>query len=128
MFEQLESRLMFVELHHLLQVEAVLAGCPYVDNVMLHADPFHSYCVALIVANQAALEGWAKKAGVDYSDFADLCSKSETQKEVISSLGKVNVLTLRFDGFLSLGITTEFFVRCSYPIGHACFGQITWIL
>jgi long-chain acyl-CoA synthetase len=71
------------------KVEAVLAGCPYVDNVMLHADPFHSNCVALIVANQAALEGWAKKAGVDYSDFAELCSKPETCKEVLASVGQV---------------------------------------
>lgn len=60
------------------------------DNVMLHADPFHSNCVALIVGNQAALEGWAKKAGVDYSDFADLCSKPETCKEVLSSVSQVS--------------------------------------
>lgn len=68
----------------------MLAGCPYVDNVMLHADPFHSYCVALIVPNHAALEGWAKKAGVNYSDFAELCSKSETCKEVLTSINQVS--------------------------------------
>lgn len=72
-----------------MQVEAVLAGSSYVDNVMLHADPFHSNTVALIAVNQAALEGWAKKAGVDYSDFADLCSKQEACKEVLDSLSKV---------------------------------------
>jgi long-chain acyl-CoA synthetase len=57
---------------------------------MLHADPFHSNCVALVVANQAALESWAKKAGVEYSDFADLCSKPEACKEVLSSLNQVS--------------------------------------
>uniref|UniRef100_A0A7I4B4W7 AMP-dependent synthetase/ligase domain-containing protein n=1 Tax=Physcomitrium patens TaxID=3218 RepID=A0A7I4B4W7_PHYPA len=46
------------------KVEAVLIGSVYVDNVMLHADPFHSYTVALIVANQAAPQDWAQKAGV----------------------------------------------------------------
>lgn len=70
------------------KVEAVLAGSSYVDNVMLHADPFHSNTVALVVANQSALEAWAKKAGVDYSDFAELCSKPETCKEVLSSLNQ----------------------------------------
>lgn len=83
----------------------MLAGSPYVDNVMLHADPFHSYCVALIVANQAALEAWAKKAGVDYSDFADLCSKPETCKEVLASLNQVrktfDELKLIFSGMSS---------------------------
>jgi long-chain acyl-CoA synthetase len=72
------------------KVEAVLAGSSYVDNVMLHADPFHSNTVALIAVNQAALEGWAKKAGVDYSDFADLCSKPEACKEVLDSLTKAS--------------------------------------
>lgn len=67
----------------------MLAGSSYVDNGMLHADPFHSNTVALIAVNQAALEGWAKKAGVDYSDFADLCSKPEACKEVLDSLTKV---------------------------------------
>ena len=75
---------------NVLQVEAVLAGCPYVDNVMLHADPFHSYCVALIVVNRAALEGWAQKASVNYSDFAELCSKPEACKEVLSSISQVS--------------------------------------
>lgn len=102
---------MIIKLHHLLQVEAVLAGCPYVDNVMLHADPHHSYCVALVVANQSALEEWAKKAGVDHSDFADLCSKSETEKEVITSLGKVSAFILIYDGFLSLEDLLKIFCR-----------------
>lgn len=71
------------------KVESVLSGSQYVDNVMIHADPFHSNCVALVVANQAALEAWAKKASVDHSDFGNLCSKPEACKEVLSSLNQV---------------------------------------
>ncbi|CAN1130713.1 Long chain acyl-CoA synthetase 9, chloroplastic [Linum perenne] len=70
------------------KVEAVLNVCPYVDNLMLHADPFHSYCVAIIVPSQSSLEEWAAKQGISYSDFSDLCDKTETVKEVQASLVK----------------------------------------
>ncbi|KAH8949603.1 hypothetical protein BDL97_10G040900 [Sphagnum fallax] len=71
------------------KVEAVLAGSPYVDSVMLHADPFHSYCVALIVVTQPALEAWAQDSGLVYSTFADLCENSASVVEVLASLSKV---------------------------------------
>ncbi|CAN0892417.1 Long chain acyl-CoA synthetase 9, chloroplastic [Linum grandiflorum] len=70
------------------KVEAALSGCPYVDNLMLHADPFHSYCVAVVVPSQPALEQWAAKQGISYTDFSDLCNKKETVKEVQASLAK----------------------------------------
>ncbi|XP_008784201.1 long chain acyl-CoA synthetase 9, chloroplastic-like [Phoenix dactylifera] len=70
------------------KVEAVLIVSPYVDNIMLHCDPFHSYCVALVVAAQQAVENWAMKQAIAYSDFADLCQKEETIKEVHGSLVK----------------------------------------
>ncbi|KAJ8762816.1 hypothetical protein K2173_022945 [Erythroxylum novogranatense] len=70
------------------KVEAALIVSPYVDNIMLHADPFHSYCVALIVAAQRALAEWASNQGITFSDFADLCEKPETIKEVQASLVK----------------------------------------
>ncbi|KAF7829834.1 long chain acyl-CoA synthetase 9, chloroplastic [Senna tora] len=70
------------------KVEAALSVSPYVDNILLHADPFHSYCVALVVASQSALEEWASRKGIAYSDFSELCSKEETVREVQSSLTK----------------------------------------
>lgn len=72
-----------------MQVEAALIVSPYVDNIMLHADPFHSYCVALVVASQSTLEEWASKQGIPYSGFSELCSKEESLKEVHASLVKV---------------------------------------
>lgn len=77
------------ELMFLLQVEAALSVCPYVDNIMLHADPFHSYCVAIVVASRITVEDWAAKQGIAFSDFSDLCVKEETIKEVQASLIKV---------------------------------------
>lgn len=58
---------------------------------MLHADPFHNFCVALVVAAPHALEEWALKRAISYSDFSDLCQKEETVKEVHGSLIKVGV-------------------------------------
>lgn len=71
------------------QVEAALAMSPYVENIMIHADPFHSYCVALVVAAQNELEKWALQQGLAYTDFADLCQKEEAVVEVLGSLTKV---------------------------------------
>ncbi|GJN13692.1 hypothetical protein PR202_gb00424 [Eleusine coracana subsp. coracana] len=70
------------------KVEAALIASPYVDNIMIHADPFHSYCVALVVPAHSELENWASQQGVKYSDFPDLCQKQEAVKEVLGSLAR----------------------------------------
>lgn len=62
---------------------------PYIDNLMLYADPFHGYCVALVVAAQPTLEAWAAKQSINYNDFAALCEKEESVKEVYASLARV---------------------------------------
>ncbi|KAK7373153.1 hypothetical protein VNO80_06551 [Phaseolus coccineus] len=70
------------------KVEAALIVSPFVDNIMVHADPFHSYCVALVVGSQFSLEEWASEQGISYINFSDLCAKEETVKEVHASLVK----------------------------------------
>ncbi|KAL6492884.1 Long chain acyl-CoA synthetase 9, chloroplastic [Orobanche gracilis] len=70
------------------KVEAALSVSTYVDNIMLHADSFHNYCVALVVASQPTLEAWASQQGISFSNFSDLCQKEETLKEVSTSLLK----------------------------------------
>lgn len=55
---------------------------------MLHCDPYHSYCVALVVASESAVRDWAVKQGISFTDFSDLCQKEETVKEVLGSLVK----------------------------------------
>ncbi|OIW01939.1 hypothetical protein TanjilG_25095 [Lupinus angustifolius] len=71
------------------KVEAALSSCDYVDSVMVHADPFHSYCVALVVASRHSLEKWAQEAGIEYKDFSELCNKPEAVTEVLQSIFKV---------------------------------------
>ncbi|KAE9605183.1 hypothetical protein Lal_00025565 [Lupinus albus] len=71
------------------KVEAALSLCDYVDSVMVHADPFHSYCVALVVASHHNLKKWAQEAGIEYKDFPELCNKPEAVTEVLQSISKV---------------------------------------
>ncbi|KAG5019055.1 hypothetical protein JHK87_014910 [Glycine soja] len=80
------------------KVEAAVSASPFVDNIMLHADPFHSYCVAVVVVSHSALEQWASKQGIAYSDLSELCSKEETVKEVHASLVK-EAKTARLEKF-----------------------------
>ena len=61
----------------------------FVDNLMVYADPFHNYCVALIVPSHQVLEKWGQEAGIKYKDFPELCGKTETVSEVQQSLSKV---------------------------------------
>ncbi|KAL2317800.1 hypothetical protein Fmac_031676 [Flemingia macrophylla] len=70
------------------KVEAALIVSPFVDNILVHADPFHSYCVALVVGSQSALEEWASEKGISDFNFSELCEKEETVKEVHASLVK----------------------------------------
>lgn len=70
------------------KVEAALSISPYVENIMVHADPFYSYCVALVVAAQQTLEGWASKQGIEFTNFEELCAKEQAVKEVYASLVK----------------------------------------
>lgn len=79
-----------------LQVEAALASSSYVNNIMVYVDPFHNYCVALVVPSHQAIEKWAQNTGIAYKDFPDLCQKTEAAHEVQQSLLKVSLAMLYF--------------------------------
>ncbi|KAF2292466.1 hypothetical protein GH714_023110 [Hevea brasiliensis] len=71
------------------KVEAALMSSNYVDNIMVYADSFKNYCVALVVPSHQALEKWSQQVGIKYQNFAELCNKDETIAEVGQSLSKV---------------------------------------
>jgi len=56
---------------------------------MVYADPFHNYCVALVVPAHQALEKWAQNSGINYKGFEELCQNDQAIKEVQQSLSKV---------------------------------------
>lgn len=71
------------------KVEAALTSSDYVDNIMVHANPFHNYCVALIVPSRRMLEKWAQEAGIQHQNFSELCNEADAVSEVEQSLSKV---------------------------------------
>lgn len=71
------------------KVEAALTSSDYVDNIMVHANPFHNYCVALIVPSRRILEKWAQEAGIQHQNFSELCNEADAVSEVEQSLSKV---------------------------------------
>lgn len=70
------------------KVESALQTSNYVDNIMVYADPFHSYCVALVVPPHQALEKWAQNSGISYKDIEELCHNDQAIKEVQQSISK----------------------------------------
>jgi hypothetical protein len=66
----------------------MLATNHYLDNAMLHVDPFHCYCVSLVLSSCQTLvvpscqilESWTHKEGIIYKDYVYLCQKSEAIK------------------------------------------------
>lgn len=116
---------------YLWQVEAALASCDYVDSIMVHADPFHSYCVALVVPPQKLLEKWAQQAGIEYKDFPELCNKPEAVKEVLQSISKVSLATCflviedityrLFNYHLSFYRQSKFFCKFPHYVIHALY-------
>ncbi|KAK6142351.1 hypothetical protein DH2020_022699 [Rehmannia glutinosa] len=70
------------------KIEAALMSSNLVDSIMVYADPFHNFCVALVVPSRQVLEGWANESGVKYTDFSELCEKAEAKNEVQQSIVK----------------------------------------
>ncbi|KAG8364503.1 hypothetical protein BUALT_Bualt18G0004000 [Buddleja alternifolia] len=70
------------------KVEAALISSSLVDSIMVYADPFNNFCVALVVPSRQVLERWAHESGIKYEEFSDLCEKAEAINEVQQSLIK----------------------------------------
>lgn len=77
------------------QVEAALLSSDYVESIMVYADPFHSYCVALVVPSRQVLEKWSQENSIQHKDFSELCDKAESVNEIKQSISKVSFFSLR---------------------------------
>jgi hypothetical protein len=74
---------------------------------MVYADPFHNYCVALVVPARKALEKWAQDLGINFKDFGELCLNDQATKvEASNSYARILIfgsfLLLSFVKFFSL--------------------------
>jgi|TARA_B110000008_G_scaffold267018_2_gene293763 long-subunit acyl-CoA synthetase (AMP-forming) len=68
----------------LSKVENVLKQCPYVAMAMAYADSKHSYCIAVVVVNEAPLKKLASSKGIT-GDVDTLCANSTIIKEISSA-------------------------------------------
>eukprot|EP00753_Platysulcus_tardus_P001516 PLAT11372.7.p1 GENE.PLAT11372.7~~PLAT11372.7.p1 ORF type:complete len:690 (-),score=389.79 PLAT11372.7:267-2336(-) len=70
------------------KVEAQLKISPLVENICVHADPFHTFCVALVCPQWPAVYEWAKQAGIAEDKHAVLAAMPELNAAVMASLKK----------------------------------------
>ncbi|KNC84329.1 hypothetical protein SARC_03453 [Sphaeroforma arctica JP610] len=69
------------------KVESMLKAANYIDNMMVYADPFHSYCVAIVTVLAPAVAAFAEKNGIQ-KEWADLVKDPKIVAEVLASLQK----------------------------------------
>eukprot|EP00475_Leptophrys_vorax_P021252 TRINITY_DN28970_c0_g1_i2.p1 TRINITY_DN28970_c0_g1~~TRINITY_DN28970_c0_g1_i2.p1 ORF type:complete len:632 (-),score=32.28 TRINITY_DN28970_c0_g1_i2:150-1868(-) len=72
------------------KVEAVLQVSPYVENVMMYADPYKSYAIALVVPSRPHITAWASSNGIDTSEYNSICAHPDVVSEVLKSLVQVS--------------------------------------
>lgn len=74
-------------------MEATFAASRFVNNlnggILVYADPFMDRAVALVQANQPELENWAKKEGIPFGSFEELCATEEAADMVMADMNKL---------------------------------------
>eukprot|EP00124_Ichthyophonus_hoferi_P002881 Ihof_evm1s219 gene=Ihof_evmTU1s219 len=70
------------------KVESVMNQCKFVENCCLYADPFNSYCVALIVPIEKELTEWAEANDLK-KPWTELCDDDKATKHVLGELEAV---------------------------------------
>eukprot|EP01134_Creolimax_fragrantissima_P006852 CFRG6852T1 len=69
------------------KVESMLKAATYIDNMMVYADPFHSYCIAVVTVLPPGLNAWAEKNSIK-KEWTDLVKDPKVVAEVLASLQK----------------------------------------
>eukprot|EP01134_Creolimax_fragrantissima_P000858 CFRG0858T1 len=70
------------------KVESMLKAVSYIDNMMVYADPFHSYCVAIVTTLPEPLTQWAQKNGVAGQTWEETCKNPKVVAEVLAAVHK----------------------------------------
>lgn len=84
------------------KVESVLAGASCIEQICVHVDPLHSFCIALVVPLRAALLAAAQAKGLDTTQAYEALCKAPA----------VEALVL---GFLQAAATTAKLQRFEVP-------------
>lgn len=70
------------------KIEAALMSSPYVENIMMYADPFHKFAIALVVPNKGTLKNSPAVNESPLEDPESLYKEPALLKEVQESLEK----------------------------------------
>lgn len=61
-----------------------MKSCPYVDNICVYGDSFHTYLIGLMVPNSKALSNLASQLGKEGLSHKELCH----DKDVVNAISK----------------------------------------
>ncbi|KNC74611.1 hypothetical protein SARC_12846 [Sphaeroforma arctica JP610] len=67
------------------KVESMLASAKFIDNLMVYADPFHSYCVVLVTVQPSTVSAWAASNGIE-KEWSELCKDPQLKADVLKTL------------------------------------------
>ena len=56
-----------------MKLKQMMIVSPYMENIMINTNPFHTFCVALVVAAQIELQSWASQQGIK-TTISQICA------------------------------------------------------
>jgi long-chain acyl-CoA synthetase len=56
-----------------MKLKQMMIVSPYMENIMINTNPFHNFCVALVVAAQIELQSWASQQGIK-TTISQICA------------------------------------------------------
>jgi long-subunit acyl-CoA synthetase (AMP-forming) len=59
-----------------MKLKQMMIVSPYMENIMINTNPFHNFCVALVVAAQIELQSWASQQGIK-TTISQICARSK---------------------------------------------------
>ena len=68
------------------KVESELKTSPFVESICVYGDALRSYCVGLIVPNQAKLKTLAERYALGYESFEELCVDAKLNRALLKEL------------------------------------------
>lgn len=89
-------------------IEALIAQCPFVDQVMLVGDA-REYCTALIVLDKEAAKAWAEKNSIDTSQWDELVVNPTLRATVEKEINKLQRDLSKFEKVRRFAIIPESF-------------------
>jgi long-chain acyl-CoA synthetase len=70
------------------KVESELKTSPLVESICVYGDSLTSYCVGLIVPNQAKLKALAERYALGYESFEELCVDAKLNRALLKELSQ----------------------------------------